>query len=144
MLGCACKHADPHVRCSESLQWKGQPPHHAGPGPFSPAGFSRPGTAPGLFRNWAGATFPAFSSPRLFSPSSQKHPVMRVTSGGLQFFPKVNKYTLGPSKSQSFPGWAPTCLTFLSCESAAFSSSHHGGEQTDLGMVIGQELQANS
>lgn len=54
------------------------------------------------------------------------------------------KCILGSSKPQSFPGPKPTCLAVLSCESAAFSGSQHRREQTDLGMVIGQKLQANS
>lgn len=147
VLGCAREHPDPRVRCPENLQQQGQP----APGPpklaQSPT-LSRPRLvlrtqdSAWAFLEQGGCHISSPLSPRLFRPSSQKHPVIerpRVVSSPFQ-----RRIYSWPLKVTEPSAWAPMCLAVLSCESAAFSGSHHDGEQTDLGMVIGQELQANS
>lgn len=98
--------------------------------------------APGLSWNRTGPHSRALS-PRLSCPSSQKHPDLRETSGGRQPFPTMSIFLVPQSRRAFQAGGAPTCLAVRIWEPTVFSDSHPSREHTELGMVIGQELQAN-
>ena len=120
---------DAFVRPSQSPQWQGQPHTVPARGRSVPQSSREPRIAPGL--SWSrtgGDLFPALSRPA--SPVHLPRNLSYKRDFRRSPVPSKSECILGCSKPQSFPGRVPTCLAVLSCESAAFSDSHQGREQT--------------
>ena len=109
--------------------------------PPSAGGLLVPCTAPGLSQSRTGASFPTLSCPGSLVHLPRNIPIWEKPHPASS--PFRGEVYAWPLKAAELSRQAPMCLAVLSCESTAFSGSHHGREQTELGMVIGQKLQAN-